>query len=573
MIYRNTRFGLRPSHNPCIIKTQIAIRVIAAGILEVTMYKVLLVDDEPLIREAISENTNWSELGYELIGTAKNGKEAIEVIKKSPPDLLLTDICMPYVDGVELTKYVHETFPETKVVIISGYDEFEYAKMAVRYQVMEYILKPITAKELSGTLQKVKEKLDDERKKERNMQKIRGAYISNLPLMRGRFLNSFMQKGTLEDRIIKERLKEYEIEFSDTRFMSAIIIGDSFSKFLSNEEGAGHGLAHFAIYNIAEESMREYGYGVTFQDIEERTFLIFNGGKGMERNCISVCEEIQALIFKYTQIECTIGIGQSVDNISKLYYSFEDAKRALEYKFLLGGNQVIYANSLVQRFGESEVDVSAYAGELALAIKTGDKNEIRRGILAFLQQIREAYLSKNRSIFCVQNLILSLMSSLGDSVLSENNIFMAERDLLNEIYTKNQLAEVAENLIDFCNEIARSMHDQKDTYMKKQALLALDYIEKNYGDSGISLNTVCTRLAMSTSYFSSIFKAYTGETFIEALTKKRIEKAENLMEHSAKKTYEIADEVGYSDPHYFSSTFKKVTGMTPTEYAKKVRQL
>ena len=127
------------------------------------MYKVLLVDDEALIREAISENTKWNELGYELVGACKNGKEAIEKIKENPPDLLLTDICMPYVDGMDLTKFVYENYRDTKVVIISGYDEFEYAKNAVKYQVVEYILKPITAVELSETLKKVREKLDGER--------------------------------------------------------------------------------------------------------------------------------------------------------------------------------------------------------------------------------------------------------------------------------------------------------------------------------------------------------------------------------------------------------------------------
>ena len=123
------------------------------------MYKVLLVDDEALIREAISENTKWNELGYELVGACKNGKEAIEKIKENPPDLLLTDICMPYVDGMDLTKFVYENYRDTKVVIISGYDEFEYAKNAVKYQVVEYILKPITALELSETLKKVREKV------------------------------------------------------------------------------------------------------------------------------------------------------------------------------------------------------------------------------------------------------------------------------------------------------------------------------------------------------------------------------------------------------------------------------
>ncbi|MBD9157626.1 MAG: response regulator, partial [Lachnospiraceae bacterium] len=116
------------------------------------MYKVLLVDDEALTREAISENIPWGKLGFELVASCENGRDAMEVIRQKKPDLVLTDICMPYVDGIELAKYIFENCPDTKTIIISGYDEFEYAKQAVRYQVMEYILKPITPSELTEVL-------------------------------------------------------------------------------------------------------------------------------------------------------------------------------------------------------------------------------------------------------------------------------------------------------------------------------------------------------------------------------------------------------------------------------------
>ena len=120
------------------------------------MYKVLLVDDEVLIREAIRENIHWEEMGFELIASCENGKQAMEVIERTPPDLVLTDIYMPYVDGIELARYIHEHCPDTRTVIISGYDEFEYAKQAVRYQVMEYILKPVTPAELTEVLEKAR---------------------------------------------------------------------------------------------------------------------------------------------------------------------------------------------------------------------------------------------------------------------------------------------------------------------------------------------------------------------------------------------------------------------------------
>ena len=534
------------------------------------MYRVLLVDDEALIREAISENTKWNELGYELAGTCKNGREAKEFIEREQVDLLLTDICMPHMDGMELTKFVYEEHREIKVVIISGYDEFEYAKKAVKYQVAEYILKPITAVELSETLLKVREKLDEERLKKENIKRIRGAYVSNLPLMRGRFLNSLLA-GNVPMDTLEEKLVDYQIRLPGRRFMTAMVVADDLSPFLKEGDNFKPDLAYFAIYNITEEIMNRYQAGVTFQDVEERTILVFGGEPGMEKRVLDICEEIQSSLHKYLKMESTIAVGQPVSTLSQLYISFEDTKRALEYKFLLGGNQVIHAASLGHENKQVSAELSKYKEKIVLEIKMDRPKEIRRNVEAFIQVIRESYLSRNRCIFYVQNAILSIMNGLDTSSLNETELFQEERELLNTIYSKEHISEIGEDLISFCLHLAEGLKDQKDSYCKKQAVMAQDYIEKNYGNPDISLNSVCAHLAMSTSYCSSIFKAYTGETFIEALTKKRIEKAKSLIENTSMKTYEIAGQVGYSDPHYFSSSFKKMTGMTPTEYAKRIR--
>lgn len=534
------------------------------------MYRVLLVDDEALIREAISENTKWNELGYELVGTCKNGKEAIEFIEANPIDLLLTDIYMPYCDGMELTKFVYENHKETKVVIISGYDEFEYAKKAVKYQVAEYILKPITAMELSETLLKVKATLDEVRIKNQSMKKIRGAYVRNLPLLWGRFLNSLLA-GNVPVQSLEEKMVDYDIKLSGRRFMTAMVLGDDLTPFLMQCEEIKPELAYFAICNIADEIMQQHQAGITFQDANERTILIFCGEAGLEKMALQVCEEIQAAILKFLKIESTIAVGQAVSTLGRISESFMDTQKAIEYKFILGGKQIIYAANLRSEGKQIAVDVNRYTEQLVMAIKMNNEDDIVNQVEELMMAIKAAYVPKNRSIFYVQNAILSVMNELDAALFNETQIFSEGRELLNMIYTKEHLSEVQDEVTAFCIRIKNCMKDQKESYCKKQAIMALDYIEKNYGDADISLNSVCAYLAMSTSYFSSVFKNYTGETFTTALTKKRMEKAKLLLENTAKKTYEIASEVGYSDPHYFSSTFKKLNGMTPTEYAKKVR--
>ena len=240
------------------------------------MYKVLLVDDEALTREAIGENIPWGELGFELVESCENGRDAMEAIRQRKPDLVLTDICMPYVDGIELARYIFENCPDTRTIIISGYDEFEYAKQAVRYQVMEYILKPITPSELTGVLLKAKERLEEARAKRTTLKKLKGAYQSNRPLLRGRFLNSLLRgdEGT-ED--LEEKMKDLDISLPGSFYNTAIVEGDDLSPFLNQYPGVREELALFSIYNITQELVEQKGLGVVFQNMDARTVIIFCG--------------------------------------------------------------------------------------------------------------------------------------------------------------------------------------------------------------------------------------------------------------------------------------------------------
>ena len=537
------------------------------------MYKVLLVDDEALIREAISENIRWEEMGFELLGSCENGREAMKVIKETPPDLLLTDICMPYVDGIELARYVHENYPDTKTVIISGYDEFEYAKQAVRYQVMEYILKPVTPAELTEVLQKARESLDEKYSRSRTLKKLKGAYLSNRPLLRGRFLNSLLRGNERLDSL-EEKMEELDISLPGCFYNTAIVEGDDLSPFLSQYSDVRDELALFSIYNITQELVEQTGAGVAFQGMDERTILIFSGDSKEElaKRMEDILAEVQQTVQKLLLIETTVGVGEAVLGLGLLNQSFEKAKSAMELKFLMGGNQILHSEPLDARAGTLFIDVPKWADRVVLAVKAGNEAEIEQIVREFAQEIRNLYIRRNRSIMYVQNLLLTVVNTVTLTEEKENQIVQEEKELMNRIYSYEHLTDMATDVIDLFCRISGLLNEQRDSYGKKQALLALEYIEKNYMNSDINLNSVCNYLAMSTSYFSTLFKSYTGETFIEALTKKRMEKAKALLENTSMKAYEVAGEVGFGDPHYFSIAFKKATGKTPTEYAKERRR-
>ena len=537
------------------------------------MYKVLLVDDETLIREAISENIQWEEMGFSFMGACENGKQAIEAIEKEQPDLLLTDINMPFVDGMELTKFVYENYPDTKVIIISGFDEFEYAKNAVKYQVLEYILKPITPMEFSETLLRVKKMFDERKENQRDMKKIRSAYVSNLPMVQGRYLHNLLN-GTVDYSKLQDKQEELRLNLDANCYNTALVEGDNLEPFTSQYANVKDELALFAIYNITAELIASENCGIAFQGIDEKTAILFMGDEEemLKLKIKQILPKIHQAVEEFLQIQVTIAVGKTVPRLEELPDSFAKTKSALEYKFMLGGNQTIEAEEYEEiRNSAKHVDIFEWASQIATTIRTNKIEEIAQRTEQFIEQVKTSYVNKNRSFVYVQNLVLSVINLLELPEELEEEIYGQERNFMKQIYECENLDEIELRLRGTFRYICNLMSNQRDSYGKRQAMMALEYIEKNYADSTVSLNSVCTALAMSTSYFSSIFKNYTGETFIESLTKKRMEKAKILLEQGNLKTYEIAEAVGYSDAHYFSVAFKKVVEKTPTEYAREVR--
>ena len=354
---------------------------------------------------------------------------------------------------------------------------------------------------------------------------------------------------------------------------TAIVEGDDLSPFLNQYPGVREELALFSIYNITQELVEQKGLGVVFQNMDARTVIIFCGDtkKELDEKMEETLTEIRKTVKELLLIDTTIGVGEDVTDLMKLYQSFEKARAALELKWLLGGAQILWSGMLDAR-KSAPVDVPHWAERVLTAVKASDSAAIETEIRGFAQELRERRTNRTRAIIYMQNLLLSVVNSADLEEEQENEIYKEEKELMNRLYTYERLRNMSTDIIAICESISRLLNEQRDSYGKKQAGRAMEYIEHNYMKSDVTLNSVCTYLAMSTSYFSTMFKAHTGETFIEALTRKRMEKAKQLLENTSKRAYEVAGEVGFSDPHYFSVAFKKATGKTPTEYAKEKRK-
>lgn len=545
------------------------------------MYKVLLVDDEMIIRESICQNIKWKDLGFELIEACRDGREAMESIHRNPPDLLLTDICMPYVDGIELARCIYEDFPDTKVILISGYDEFDYAKKAVKYKVVDYILKPVTAMELSDVLKKVREDFDKRERNRRNIRNLRRTYVSNLPTIRGKILGRLVH-GELPEINMLEEMERYQIIMDAHTYTVALFLPEITNTAFGKSKEMNGELLKFSIQNIAEEILSRYGFGEVFETMEGELVCIWEECDTEEHVSLTeVCQKIKDAIFTYLEVKVTIFTGKRVTDWRNLPESYYCAKVVSDYRFLFEQGSIVDAsnfnsksNKELPEQSDHKKDTLNFAGikqNIILSMKKNDKELTEHYILQFIREARDKLVKKERLITMIQNLILATGNLLAEARVERQDLKEKEQDLLNSIYNFPDITSLGIVVIRWCDEVMDAIFYENESSCNKLVIQALEYIEQNYQRSDLSLSQVCAHLSLSTSYFSHVFKDYTGETFLEVLTGKRIEKAKCLIENTSLKLYEIADEVGISDPHYFSLIFKKLTGTPPTEYARQKR--
>lgn len=540
------------------------------------MYRVLLVDDEILVRDAIRKRIDWEGLGYELAGDCQNGKEAIEFVKEHPVDVVLTDICMPYVDGMELSHFLHDNYPEILIVIFSGFGEFEYAKKAIQYNVSEYLLKPVTAVELSEVLSNMRKKLESARKEEqkiRRLTKVSKEYQKNEQMIRSQAISSLVTCSKDMGECIRN-LESMGIFLDATDYRVAVLSIDLYSELHEQnlEQRQESALMAFVVYNISDEIVSNYDAGIAYQESNNKTGILFKTNRPREffGTVKKICGEIQEKVYETMKLEISIAVGPYVKKTDELHFSYDRANEALSYRYLLGGNLLLDLES----DAKFENDISLYIEltQLSEAVRKNQKREVERILKIIHDKIMESRVNKSRACLYMQQVIRTL-SELVEKVHPDPRRIQEERNqLLGKISEKKTFEKAFDVVECYANGACDYLKMENSSSGKRQAMEAVEYIKENYADPDLNLNGICAHLGISTSHFSSIFKEETGETFMEFLIRIRMEKAKELLEHTSLKNYEIAERVGFADPHYFGISFKKMTGKTPTEYAKGKRR-
>lgn len=527
------------------------------------LYRIILVDDEEEVRKGIIKKINWEALGFEVVGDAENGQDALEKIEQLEPEVIMTDIRMPYMDGLELTAKIRQKYPSMKVLIFSGYDDFEYAQQAIKLNVTEYILKPVNVEELTGILTRVRENLDQEIEQRRNLDLLRESYLKSLPILKELFLNELISGSSKDGEDTKKCLEEYGIDLLGARKWVTAVVG------IELEAGP---LAHhkelipISVRRLIEDNLKPYCRAAVFATSEGLALIAAIDDDKTQTALIDqlgdICKECRRIL----EVTITIGIGHSSQSLDALGASYQSAVDALGYKAIVGAGSTIYINDMepVSR-GKLQLDAKEEA-ELVAAIKFGGKEKIREIAHQITVRMEDAKVHVRQQQIYMMAVINALMRLIQQYDLNISEVLqMPER--YQEIPDAMQNREEFEEwLIRTACRISEMMGLERDNTAKRMILDAKQYIQENYQNPDLSVEMVCRQLHLSPAYFSTMFKKETGQTYVGYLTELRLDKAVELLNTTDDKTYIIAQKVGYQEQNYFSYVFKKRFGVSPTRF-------
>lgn len=539
------------------------------------LYRIILVDDEEEVRQSIIRKINWTEAGFKVVGDAENGEDALEKVEALEPDLILTDIRMPYMDGLTLAERVRQKYPSIKIVIFSGYDDFEYAKQAIKLNVTEYILKPVNVEELTAILKRIKANLDEEIEQKRNVNLLRENYIKSLPILREQFLNELVSYPMPETEV-EDKLREYAIPLSGAKkWVAAAIdiepeeIRDGVLLPLHKEKD----LIPISVMQLVEEKLKNYcrcALATSARTAESEIAVIAaideeNSQTGLIDVLGDVCKETRKIL----EVPITIGIGHGCQKLSDISSSYKAAVDALGYKAIVGSGSTIYINDVEPvSSGKLQFDGKDEA-ELISAIKFGPREKIEAAVQTIIDKMSDAKVHFRQC----QAYMLSVSSSIVQ-MIQQYDLDMeqlleegSEREDTFAIIPRMQKREdFSQWLLSASLRMNQVMNQERDNTMKQVIQKAKQYIMDNYQDPELSVEKICCHLHMSPAYFSTMFKKETGQAYIAYLTEVRLDKAVELLGKTDDKTYIIAAKVGYQEQNYFSYVFKKRFGISPTKF-------
>ena len=527
------------------------------------MFKVMLVDDEPLVRKGIRTSIDWNAYGIEIVDEAGNGMDALRKLRNRQVDLVLADIRMPIMSGIELSRQIKQDYPDISVALLSGYEDFAYAQAALQIGVEDYMLKPISAENLIEVITKIRDKKKENLLRKRNeINRIR-ILNENLPYIKHKFLGNLLKKA-LSAEEIEEKLSSLNIALNGSEYHVFMIEIDG----LNTDGMSARDIEtiKFAVYNIAEETLlRRFSGLVCYGEYGNRLIGLVSTNR--IHSLWSLCEEMQLNIKRYLKLSVTIGIGTSCRDLLEIERSHREAEQALKEKPYQGRGKIFFFSKehAEQHHAEPFSLPALHEKSVIQHLKLANDRELHR----IVDQLFAAFASRNMPFdeikYACVRLVIILIQGLEDMGVSPESVLGTHFIPYVAVERFDVLEDLEKWLRQLIGQITRHIGGKDSCASKKKVQEAIQYIETHY-DQPISLGEVAEHVDLTPAYFSKIFKEETGITFVRWLNRYRIGKAKTLLKETRLKTYEIAERVGFSDYKYFMNLFKKHEGFTPREY-------
>ena len=543
------------------------------------MLKTFLVEDEVVIREMIKKMIPWEQYGFELVGEAADGEMALPLILKKKPDLLITDIKMPFMDGLTLCKLVKKELPDIRIVILSGYDDFNYAKQAISIGVEDYLLKPITKNAFIERLEEIHNRYEHEKTQREYYEKFR-LEVQEYEKNASRDFFETLVRADSDLAELYRRADKLNLDIVAEAYNILIFTPDTSEGSCNTDDQCSDWEAE--VQDKINNYFLNHPVAILFRHQVFSYAILIKGQKDtIEKNteeCVKAIQDIMAQTEGRT--DWFIAVGKSADRLSMLGHSYRTAVRANSFRYLYDGHILDYQSLETRKENPSDscredsvqlrnVNINALnPAILQKFLSSGLAEEVEDFVRDYINAIGQepmgSLVFRNYVVLNVRFSVLSFLKKLG---CDDSEISGQETDNIVE-----ETGKSIETAVAYCEKMLRkaiALRDENAGNQNRSVLKrAVEFIDQNYMDEELSLNKAAHVANVSANHFSALFSQNMGQTFTEYLTGLRMSKAKELLRCTAMRSSEIAGEVGYKDAHYFSYLFKKTQGMTPSEYRK-----
>ena len=525
------------------------------------MYNIIIADDEKTVRMGLKEFFQFCGMQINVCAEADNGASAWELIVENEPDVVLTDIKMPIMDGLELTQKIVSQYPEIKIVFISGYDDRDFLKQALKFEVVDYIFKPIDYKELETVIRKVLNIVDEEKNTKNKFLEMQGKIEKSMPILKEKFFMNIVRGGYQNRESLISQAEFLNIQIADNaRYCVMIAEFDDMMLVFDNISECDRQCYSYGILNIFQELIDSYTSGFVFENnpCEYVAIIDLNDGAYSDR-MYALADKLKKAVHSYINYDISIGIGESVTDIYDVCSSYEQARKALRYKLFLGKSNTVAIDGVMDTTNEfCSIDTSEIVEKAMMA---ENEDDVKQTVVNIFSDLRE---TRSTNKFYYQAMLIPMV--LKAELMAENvGVEMGSINFIEDFCKLDTLESmeklITERLLCIYREI------KKFRYRKSTgAITALkQIIDKRYAED-LKINELADLVYLSPTYLCLLFKQETNLTISEYRNRVRIEKAKDMLKDIHNKIYDVSYAVGYENPSYFGLQFKKIVGVSPKEY-------